>query len=765
MSSSSRDSLLIWPSPEVVLRSGVETGLHGVLEGAELKTELQVRIRHQQSGRWWRADGNFGGASNHTGLVVDHSGHWRLMHTPMAPGDYELVVEASNPEGDRLTKISSFRVIGESLLNPWDYSIDAAENETITTASDTNDDQQQGSLDSNQGTAELQLDQATAVDGVQTEGEGEPLISTESHVANRIIGSDKRDLLRGSAGRDLIKAGKSNDQLFGNGGKDKLLGNQGRDELFGGSGNDVLVGGRGRDLLNGGAGNDTLIGGAGADVFRFSAGRDQIRDFKLSLGDRLDVHDHREAITIRQSGDDLLIKHQGYGVMTLRNVGRGEEIDTDQFLASALIAAEPVSEVTDHSAQTDTDTSAEPLEPEDPALSSVESEGNFSLLVDQATGLAWVQRNGEAAQLISRNDDYWQGNVPLERDGASLLAAAEDDQGRLQVLDRGFWGDFSWILDSEARFTDQQTPTQTSTTANEQLFQVDLNDDEVIGRVTPVESDDSVDSVDSAVEVSNSTTETGDDGVSLRLMSFNVYYASLGADWRIKGIAQTVADATPDIASLQEMWGEKDEILGEIEARTGIDYAFSEGSNTWDGDILYRADRWQLLEDGVINHDGSRGISHAVLRHIETGAELMAYGMHPLTGVSEEVHLRNMETVTQHMAASAYADQAPALLMGDMNATEWSESQRLLREGELQAFDRSWQAPLTFEDSFRLANGSDANGDTGFGNKIDYVYTETAESFGGSAWETNAAWIRRDASGGSDHFPVLAEVTLLDPMG
>ena len=764
MSSSSQDALLIWPGPDVSLRSGVEVGLHGVLEEAEIKTELHLRIRHQQSGRWWRADGSFGGSSNHTGTVVDHLGHWRLMHTPMAPGDYELVVEAMNKEGDRLTKTSSFNVIGETLLNPWDYNVDTAETETSNISADTKIQQQQGFVAASQENRPLGLAQATSRQEGQAKDPVKQWIAAGSKYPNRIIGSDTRDLLRGSSGQDLIKGGKSRDELFGKAGMDKLLGNQGRDSLHGGNGDDVLVGGRGRDLLIGDAGNDTLIGGSGADVFRFSTGRDLIRDFNLSQGDRLDLHDHSEAITVRQAGDDLLIKSKGFGVMTLLNVGKGEEIDTDKFLTEALIEHQSPTEATADSSHTDTETDidADAGKPDDPALISLETNGKVSLLVDQATGVAWVQRQGEDPKLISRNDDYWQGDVPLERDRARLIAAAEDDQGRLRVLDRGPWGDFSWILDSEARFTDQQTPTQTSTTALEQLFQVDLNDDDVIGRPTQV---DSPDSPESTAEGSASTPETGADGVSLRLMSFNVYYASLGADWRIKGIAQTVADAVPDIASLQEMWSEKDAILSEIEARTGIDYEFSEGSNTWDGDILYRADRWKLLEDGVIDHDGSRGISHAVLQHIETGAELMAYGMHPLAGVSEEVHLRNMELVTQHMAASGYADKAPAVLMGDMNATEWGESQRLLREGELQAFDRSWQTPLTFEDTFRLANGSNANGDTGFGNKIDYVYTETAESFGESAWETNAAWIRRDASGGSDHFPVLADVTLLDPIG
>ena len=69
----------------------------------------------------------------------------------------------------------------------------------------------------------------------------------------------------------------------------------------------------------------------------------------------------------------------------------------------------------------------------------------------------------------------------------------------------------------------------------------------------------------------------------------------------------------PDVASIQEMWGEKDQILAAIEAKTGLDYAFSTGSNTWDGDILYRADRWRILDDGVVTYGWLAGnvVCHA----------------------------------------------------------------------------------------------------------------------------------------------------------
>ena len=114
-------------------------------------------------------------------------------------------------------------------------------------------------------------------------------------------------------------------------------------------------------------------------------------------------------------------------------------------------------------------------------------------------------------------------------------------------------------------------------------------------------------------------------------------------------------------------------------------------------------------------------MSYATLEHLSTGEKMSVYGMHPLAGVSEDVHLRNIEMATEHMAASAYAGEAPVVLLGDMNASENAESMRLIRDGSINAFGQDWTAPVTFEDTFRVANGDAADGNTGFGVKIDYV--------------------------------------------
>ncbi len=66
----------------------------------------------------------------------------------------------------------------------------------------------------------------------------------------------------------------------------------GDDRLNGGGGDDLIFGQEGRDFINGGAGNDQLYGGSGNDVFVYNAsnnGIDNIRDFSIAQGDRIDL--------------------------------------------------------------------------------------------------------------------------------------------------------------------------------------------------------------------------------------------------------------------------------------------------------------------------------------------------------------------------------------------------------------------------------------------------------------------------------------------
>ena len=251
-----------------------------------------------------------------------------------------------------------------------------------------------------------------------------------------------------------------------------------------------------------------------------------------------------------------------------------------------------------------------------------------------------------------------------------------------------------------------------------------------------------------------------DGAVRLRVMSWNVFYASLGAESRKEGVAQTLADYGPDIVSLQEMWGERFDILAKTRAKTGRNYALATSGpqeQFWDGDIMYDRDLFSIVSDGVTplnGNDGSRAMSWAVLRHNATGALLQVYGIHPVCCSDDFPVLLNMEWAVREFVQRS---DAPTLFLGDFNAWEGAASQNLLRNGFVNAFNRDWTVPLTFTDTFR-EKYPDADGNTGFGPKIDYVWAENRDVGGRPAFVTVEATIRRDAPGGSDHFPVSAVI-------
>ena len=80
-----------------------------------------------------------------------------------------------------------------------------------------------------------------------------------------ILGSEGRDVLRGTSRADVFCGLEGNDLIRGRGGADTVFAGAGRDRVYGGRGRDSLRGGRGRDRLSGGPGRDTCRGGPGRD--------------------------------------------------------------------------------------------------------------------------------------------------------------------------------------------------------------------------------------------------------------------------------------------------------------------------------------------------------------------------------------------------------------------------------------------------------------------------------------------------------------------
>lgn len=86
---------------------------------------------------------------------------------------------------------------------------------------------------------------------------GEVTRSATVVVGCTVAGTDRNDMLIGTAGADVV---------CGFGGHDLLVGFDGDDQLVGGTGNDILLGLEGDDVLVGGPGLDLALGGPGADT-------------------------------------------------------------------------------------------------------------------------------------------------------------------------------------------------------------------------------------------------------------------------------------------------------------------------------------------------------------------------------------------------------------------------------------------------------------------------------------------------------------------
>jgi phosphatidylserine/phosphatidylglycerophosphate/cardiolipin synthase-like enzyme len=92
-----------------------------------------------------------------------------------------------------------------------------------------------------------------------------------------IVGTPRRDQIRGTSGPDVIAALGGSDAVKGLGGNDVVCGGSGNDTLRGGAGRDTVLGQAGNDTLKGGEGNDTLRGGAGRDTVLGQAGNDTLK--------------------------------------------------------------------------------------------------------------------------------------------------------------------------------------------------------------------------------------------------------------------------------------------------------------------------------------------------------------------------------------------------------------------------------------------------------------------------------------------------------
>lgn len=220
-------------------------------------------------------------------------------------GNGRVSIVYGNNSGNRITGGSDFDWIygrgGDDVITGragGDMLLGEAGNDTLK--GEAGDDFLWGSAGTFAGAGNDVIDGGTGVDTVYYSNQGavrgvtadlgtgtvrsaagsDRLISVEN-----FWGSERADIVSGSARGEII---------WGDGGNDRIDGRAGDDWLWGDAGNDTLAGGTGNDSLFSGSGTDQLTGGAGADQFVFGngdslsgAGRDVILDFRT--GDTINV--------------------------------------------------------------------------------------------------------------------------------------------------------------------------------------------------------------------------------------------------------------------------------------------------------------------------------------------------------------------------------------------------------------------------------------------------------------------------------------------
>ena len=113
-------------------------------------------------------------------------------------------------------------------------------------------------------------------------------------------------------GGEIILGNKKNNTLYGDDAAETLRALGGKDKIFAGAG---------ADTIEGGVGRDQLWGEAGSDIFKFGNknGMDDIRDFSLSDGDRIDLSDVKAITSYADLIDNHFFTYQGDAYIKISN--------------------------------------------------------------------------------------------------------------------------------------------------------------------------------------------------------------------------------------------------------------------------------------------------------------------------------------------------------------------------------------------------------------------------------------------------------------
>jgi endonuclease/exonuclease/phosphatase family metal-dependent hydrolase len=249
-----------------------------------------------------------------------------------------------------------------------------------------------------------------------------------------------------------------------------------------------------------------------------------------------------------------------------------------------------------------------------------------------------------------------------------------------------------------------------------------------------------------STEASEASTDSRGEG-DLRVMTFNIQSGIRGLD----GVAEVIRSSAPDIVALQEVDIGSRRAKGmdqpaELARRTGLPYYAHFRTTDIHGGAYGVAILSRFPLESVQQHplpvqrgDEPRTLAHALLK--VNGEELSVYVTHltrrPFNGA---VRVRQSAAIMKVLAE----DARPKLLLGDMNDTPDSGPLRLFKRELMDVFALRGEGSAATYPLPVIPN-----------LRIDYVLA--CQRF----MPKSSRVLRVKAS---DHYPVVAEVTLLEPL-
>ncbi|WP_228290820.1 cytochrome c peroxidase [Shewanella cyperi] len=239
---------------------------------------------------------------------------------------------------------------------------------------------------------------------------------------------------------------------------------------------------------------------------------------------------------------------------------------------------------------------------------------------------------------------------------------------------------------------------------------------------------------------------------ALAFMSYNIG----GADWqssRAEAIANVINSSLADLVALQEAGATP---LQQLQPLLNSSYALADvGSNGMP--LLYNSQKLHLLQSGssapgdMLFCTAERFINYALFQDKQSGSQFLIFNTHfcapqatelPSGYSAAEVNLQHAGALANFVAKIGASWQVPAVVAGDLNATENSATMEyLLGTGQIDG--NPTPAPLA--DSWSQAQGSNHSG-------VDWLlYLENGQQLLGAQRLINST-----TEAASDHFPMTA---------